>query len=433
VAAVREAKTVTVERGPSRPPLGAVVRVLNARSSPRELRVVSGTCRIGAGRDADLIIDDETVSRLHVELGLVPEGVEVRDLGSRNGSFYLGQRVEKMVLSLGSRLKLGHVEIAIDPDVETLAGTGAYGPTQYANLVGASAEMRRLFSVLTRLEGSLVTVLIEGESGTGKELVARALHDQSALAEGPFIAVNCGAMDRSLARSELFGHKRGAFTGAVEAAVGAFEAASGGSLFLDEIGDLPLDVQPALLRVLETGAITRVGETAERPVKVRVIAATHRDLEEEVKVGRFREDLFYRLAVVRLQIAPLRQRPEDIAELARHFAASAGGPELPDEAVAALVQKPWPGNVRELKNAVLAFLAIGTLPTVASPELGELEALLRRVIDVTRPYAEQKENVVQCFVRTYVEMLLAHTGGNQSEAARISGLERSHLRKLMGR
>ena len=431
----REAATTTLERGRPPGPLGAVIRVPSARATPREYRLAAGSCRLGAGKNVDLVIDDDTVSRQHVELSVVPEGVELRDLGSRNGTFYLGQRVEKITLALGSRILLGRVDVHIDPDSAALHGEAdpTQGPTEYGELSGVSSAMRRLFATLVRLEGSLVNVLIEGESGTGKELIARAIHAGSRISGGPFIAVNCGAMDRALARSELFGHKRGAFTGAVDPHTGAFEAASGGSLFLDEIGDLPLEVQPALLRALEVGSIVRVGETTERPVKVRVIAATHRDLNALVGGGKFREDLYYRLVVVKLRVPPLRERMEDLEPLMSRFATESRAPALPEELREAFERHSWPGNVRELRNAIQAFAAVGTVPFAAPPELGELEAVLLRFVDVTKPYAEQKERVLSSFVRVYVERLLESTGGNQSEAARIAGLERSYFGKLVGK
>ncbi len=380
-----------------------------------------------------MLIQDDTVSRAHVELSLAPEGVVVRDLGSRNGTFYLGQRLEKIVLGLGSRVRLGKVEVALDADTEGLSNEPNLELGGYRGLLGVSPPMKRLFAVLSRLEGSLVGVLVEGESGSGKELIARAIHEGSAVARGPLVVVNCGAIARELVLSELFGHKRGSFTGAVADRVGAFEAANGGTLFLDEVGELPIDVQPALLRALESGEIQRVGETDLRKVKVRIVAATNRDLEAEARSGRFREDLYYRLAVVKLAVPPLRQRAEDIPVLANHFASAAGLPSLPPEALAQLARQPWPGNARELRNAVQAFVAIGALPGEGTQSAGELEAAIKKLLDVERPYAELKDQFLARFTKVYLEALLARTGGNQSEAARISGLDRSYVGKMLGR
>jgi two-component system response regulator GlrR len=426
----RDDGTAKLERAPVAGPLGAIVRVLDVKASPARFRLSSGRCVVGAGGSADVVVASPTVSRAHVELALAPEGVEVRDLGSRNGTFYLGQRIEKITLTLGSRFKIGDTEIALEPDTESLQLLGSTN-TGYRGLVGVSAAMRRLFSTLLRLEGSLINVLVEGESGVGKELVARALHEGSTLANQRLVVVNCGGIARELILSELFGHKRGAFTSAVENRVGAFEAADGGTLFFDEIGELPLDVQPALLRALEAGEVQAVGETTAKRVRVRVIAATNRDLEEEVRAGRFREDLFYRLAVLRLAIPPLRERPEDVEVLARLFAAGLGVPELPPELVEQLVGHSWPGNARELRNAVQSFVAIGSVPAVRAPASPALEHALGQAIDTTRPYSEQKELVTEQFARAYLSRLIAETGGNQSEAARISGLDRTYLGRLL--
>jgi DNA-binding NtrC family response regulator len=429
-------ETRALARPGGRPPLGAIVRPVGAKASPAALRLApgAGPWVIGAGAGAAMIVQSDTVSRAHLELALVPEGVLATDLGSRNGSFYLGQRFERMVIALGSVARLGTVDVRVDADLDALdAAQGEAAPQGYRGLLGTSAPMRRLFAVLARLEGSLASVLVEGESGTGKELVARAIHAGSSVSAGPFVVVNCGAIARELVLSELFGHRRGAFTGATGDRVGAFEAAHGGTIFLDEIGELPIDVQPALLRALEAGEVRPVGETAARSVRVRVVAATNRRLEEEVRAGRFREDLYYRLAVVRLATPPLRDRPEDVPLFADHFARLAGAGALPEEARAAFAARSWPGNLRELRNAVQAFLAIGALPGDASAEGSALEAALRRAIDPRRPYEDVKEEVMGRFWRVYLEVLLRETNGNQSEAARVSGLDRSYLGRMIAR
>jgi two-component system, NtrC family, response regulator GlrR len=322
------------------------------------------------------------------------------------------------------------VRILGAPATEHLQPGSEHG---YGGLHGTSAAMRRLFSLLGRLEGSLVNVLVSGETGTGKELVARALHERSHVTDGPFVSVNCGALDRSLSRSELFGHARGAFTGAVEARAGAFEAASGGTLFLDEIGELPVDVQPLLLRALEHGVVVRVGETQERGVKVRLIAATHRDLAELVKQDRFREDLYYRLMVVKVAVPPLRERPEDIPLLIQHFAQELGIPPLPADAVARFQQGVYPGNVRELRNGLQAYAAVGVLPEAIDPTGLALASRLKPFVRLDQPYAEQKQHLLSTFLDVYLEQLLSHTCGNQTEAARLSGLERSYLNRVVNR
>jgi DNA-binding NtrC family response regulator len=290
--------------------------------------------------------------------------------------------------------------------------------------------MRRLYAVLERIESSLASVVIEGESGTGKELVARAIHEHSAVASGPFVALNCGALERSLVRSELFGHKRGAFTGALENREGAFEAADGGTLFLDEIAELPAEVQPVFLRALELGKVTRLGENADRRVSVRIIAATNRSLEAEMRAGRFREDLYFRLMVVPVSMPALRDRPADIGALAVHFAHAFGISVPPEDVLLELRSRPWPGNVRELKNAIQTYSVLGALPARATAREAELDDWLRRLVDLGVPYAVQKDALLKHFLRAYLEALLVRTNGNKSEAARISGLQRSYLNKV---
>ena len=412
-------------------PLGAVVRIVGRRAKPPVHRLHGGTVVIGAGRDADIIVDDPKMSRAHLELRLVPEGVEARDLDSRNGTFYGGQRIHHAVLALGSRLAVGHSEVVLEADRDDLSEPGSF--PRYREILGSSPAQERLFSTLTRLEGSLVTVLVEGPSGVGKELVARAIHRGSALADRPLVTVNCATLGGELARSELFGHRRGAFTGAVDDRIGAFEAADGATLFLDEIGELPLEVQPMLLRAIESGEIVPLGDHRPRRVKVRVIAATNRDLKAQVAEGGFREDLYFRLAVVRLAIAPLDERPDDIPVLARHFARQAGQASLPEEVITALSARRWPGNARELRNAVQAYVALGTLPEGPEMTTGALDHLLRQLVDLDAPFNEQKQAIADRFGRIYFEVLLERAGGNRSEAARIAKLDRSYLGKLLAK
>ncbi len=431
VATPRDDTTAPLERAATRP-LGVVLRVRGASASSTTWQLGEGVCVIGAGKEADLIIDDAAVSRRHVELTLVAEGVLVRDLGSRNGTFYHGQRLAEAVLAPGATLRIGKAEVVIEPDLTTLdvPASSSFG---YRGLIGASEGMRALFAKLARLEGSLVSVLIEGESGVGKELVAEAIHAGSEAASGPLVIMNCGALPTHLVLSELFGHVKGAFTGAFEDRMGAFEAAEGGTLFLDEVGELPLDVQPALLRALDTGEVKRVGEDRPRRVRLRVIAATHRNLRELIATGAFRDDLYYRLAVVRLSVPPLRERTEDIAVLAQHFARAAGSPELTPELVNVLKERPWPGNVRELRNAVLCYAAIGSLPSDPAPRAGLIDVAIAQAVDPTRPYQEQKEHFNAIFSHAYFQRVLTETGGNQTEAAAIARVDRSYLSKLLSR
>lgn len=305
--------------------------------------------------------------------------------------------------------------------------------TGYGELIGNAVPMRFLFDELSRIERTLLSVLIQGESGTGKELVARAIHGHSRVANGPLVSINCGAIQRELVASELFGHRRGAFTGAVESRVGAFEAAHGGTLFLDEIGELPLDLQPLLLRALEEGVVTRVGETQPRGVRVRVIAATHVDLEERVRCGAFRADLYYRLMVLPVQVPPLRQRREDIVSLAGVFVRRAGASALPHEVLQKLNEHDWPGNVRELRHAVECYSVLGRLPRASGLPRADVHACLEQFCDLSQPYHELKGALLSAFSEAYLSRLFERTAGNVSRAARLSGLDRSYLNKLARR
>ncbi len=447
-----DSRTRTVRtRGVIAPPLPIRIRVVG--SAPKEggelraYRLEAGTATVGAASSCDVVIDDDAVSRRHLELELVPEGVLVRDLASRNGTFYLGQRVERMLLAPGALLQVGGTTLAIEvaPD--------AAGPDEplrlggFRGMIGSSPAMQALFGRIARLDGSLVPVLLLGETGSGKELVARALHEGSRVAEGPFVAVNCGAFARDLVASTLFGHRKGAFTGATDARRGAFGAADGGTLLLDEIGELPPEMQPALLRALESGEVTPLGDDTAQRFSVRVIAATNRDLLAEARAGRFREDLYYRLAAVTVRVPTLRDRPDDIALLAEAFARQEGAPGLPADVVAALGEQSFPGNVRELRNAVRAYVALGEMETVsavdvpgggaggagASPAGSSLEAAFAEVVRLDVPFLEQREALAERFSVVYVERVLRETGGNQTAAAKIAGLDRTYFGRLLAK
>lgn len=419
-------------QAPCSAPLGVVLRVRSAQASPQELKLSSGSCVVGAARGADLVIDSPAVSRRHLQVELVPEGLRLTDLGSRNGTFYLDQRIELAVIAPGACVRLGDVELSFEIYGAELEHAAPYDGTEYAGLIGTAPCMRQLFASLRRLEGSLVSILIEGESGVGKELVARAVHDGSRVSSGPFVAINCGALPRELAASELFGHTKGSFTGALSSRSGAFEQAHGGTLLLDEVGELPLELQPALLRALESREIRAVGAERAKHVEVRVIAATNRALEQEVLAGRFREDLYFRLAVVRLTVPALRARREDIAPLAQRLAVQVGV-ELPAAVLEALKVRAYPGNVRELRNVIQAFAALGTLPAEGQTRPTSLDSALADFVDPSRPYANQKEELADRFARAYLLALLDTTGGNQTKAAELAGLSRTYVSELMSK
>jgi transcriptional regulator with GAF, ATPase, and Fis domain len=309
--------------------------------------------RIGRGRKNQIILPDSVVSRKHARLVRHGSGYMLID-ESRNGTLMKGKKVSNVRLESGDEFEIGPFRIQFDEDVydwdRETEESKVLEKESFQGIVGTSPAIRNLFEFIKRVSVSDGTVLISGETGSGKELVARAVHTLSVRAKGPFVAINCSAISHDLVESELFGHEKGSFTGAVKSRKGAFEQANGGTLLLDEVGELSLDLQPKLLRVLEEGVIRRVGSQIENEVDVRVVAATHRDLKEEVDNGNFRADLLYRLFVLPLFVPPLRERKEDIGLLTSYFVGSRG--ELAPEAQQHLVDHPWPGNVRELKNVL---------------------------------------------------------------------------------
>jgi transcriptional regulator with GAF, ATPase, and Fis domain len=359
----------------------------------------------------------------------------VRDLGSTNGTRVQGARVTEAVIAPGTVLKVGQVEIVLRPvgrSVEVLPSEHS----KFGGALGQSLAMRTIFGVLERIAPTDATVLLEGETGTGKDVLARGIWSESTRAQGPFVVVDCGAVSYSLIESELFGHERGAFTGAVASRQGAFELADGGTVFLDEIGELPMDVQPKLLRVLEMREFRRVGGNRMFKADVRVIAATKRNLLREVQAGKFREDLYFRLAVVPITVPPLRGRREDIPMLVEHILRSGGGGlTVNEETMQTLVAHDWPGNVRELRNVLerAVYLARATgqgelsfvsLP-MSAPASGDAFHF-----EQGRSYRETRAKYDAEFERRYVKWLLSRHAGNVSAAARDAKMDRKHLHDM---
>jgi DNA-binding NtrC family response regulator len=298
--------------------------------------------------------------------------------------------------------------------------------------------MRRLMAQLVRAARSDVPVLLHGESGTGKELIARAVHDASGRASKPFVTVDCGVLSPGLVASELFGHEKGAFTGADKRHVGVFERAHGGTLFLDEIGELPASLQTALLGVLERRRFRRLGGTEDIATDVRIVSATHRDLRSEVNANTFRLDLFYRLAVVRLEVPALRERPDDIPVLVEHFLKQAGHTGaveslLPTSLMASLQAHRWPGNVRELRNYVEALVAMGEPLPLEAQQQGAAAAPEAPRAPMESSYKEARQAVLEAFEVRFLQALMERTGGNVSQAAREARMDRSYLIELLQR
>jgi DNA-binding NtrC family response regulator len=388
--------------------------------------------RVGTDDYCDLILTDERVSRHHLLVREAEGRFLVRDLGSRNGTLYEGSLITEVRVGPGATFKLGRSFVRIQPRPQPLE----VAPSQarrFGDMVAESLSMREIFAVLELAAASEVNVLIEGETGTGKELAARALHERSSRRTGPFVAMDCGALPETLLESELFGHVRGAFTGANQGRAGAFARAHGGTIFLDELGGIPQSVQSRLLRVIEERTIRPVGADQDKRVDVRVLGASPIDLTTRVAEGNFRADLFYRLSVVRVVLPPLRARREDIpalvTEMMRRRGLASGrvaGPNLDR-----LMAHHWPGNLRELRNVIdrATVLSPGAtsfaeLRLHISPQSAD-EAL---AIRTDLPFSEAKAAVLQNFELRY---LLARCEGNISAAARESGLDRGHLRTLL--
>jgi transcriptional regulator with GAF, ATPase, and Fis domain len=311
---------------------------------------------LGSSAASDVVVRDPTVSRVHALLDPKGEGLVVRDLDSRNGTLLNGMRIQEATLNASAELQLGRTRLFVDFNSSLVAPAEVWPEEEFHGLVGKSLAMREMFALLARAAATDAPVLIQGETGTGKELVARAIHSASKRRRGPLVVVDCAALPETLLDAELFGHTKGAFTGAVSARVGAIESANGGTVFLDEVGELPIAMQPKLLRVLESRTVRRIGESEHRPVDVRFIFATHRNLLEMVAHGAFREDLYFRMCVIPVIVPSLRERPEDIELLVRHFL---GDDTLTPGFIESLKDITWRGNVRELRNYVDRARALG--------------------------------------------------------------------------
>jgi two-component system response regulator HydG len=443
-------------RAASRLAVGCVLEVTGGPDVGKRFVVdgsAPGRTYIGQSPTCEVRLLDRTVSRRHAALELQPDGVRLTDLGSTNGTRVNGLRVHDVVMTGGETVTVGATVMLVQATAPIpIAASDA---TAFGKTSGASPAMRRLYPIFTRLAATDVPVIIEGETGTGKEVLAESIHDASARAAGPFVVLDCTALAPSLAEATLFGHERGAFTGAVASQRGMFEEAGGGTLFIDEIGDLDIALQAKLLRAIERSEVRRVGGTKWTRVDVRIISATRRDLEREIQAGRFRDDLYFRLAVVRVELPPLRRREGDVALLSRAFWRELGGDPnaLDGDFVRRLEEYDWPGNVRELKNALARRYALGELAplerdaesapssqggnaagvaTGAASE-GTLEDLFVRVLSRALSFPAAREALVDEFQRRYVARVLAEHGGNIGKAAAASGIGRRYFQTIRGR
>ncbi len=400
-----------------------------------------GPVLVGQSEVCGLRIADPEVSRRHAALDVEGRRLRITDLKSTNGTFVDGVAVVEAFLTGGEIVRLGGSALRIERYQPEGRAARAPSRTGFGRFIGRSPEMVRLYPLVERLAGSDVSLVIEGETGTGKEVLAEAIHEQSARRDQPYVVLDCTAIPPNLAESELFGHERGAFTGATARRVGVFEQADGGTLFIDEIGDLDVGLQPKLLRALERGEVRRVGGNSVIKVDVRVIAATRRDLDRAVQEGFFRDDLFHRLAVGRITLPPLRRRRGDVEVLARHFWSElAPGTSIPHHLLQRWESYDWPGNVRELKNAIARQLVAGDPTSVpledeapASSDgdpLAGAERTMRDVLHARLPFPVARLRVLEALQKAYVERALSEHDGSVERAAAALGIGRRYFHIL---
>jgi DNA-binding NtrC family response regulator len=412
----------------------------------------TGPARVYAGTSpvCPIRLTDPTVSRRHLALEPVGNRLRASDLGSTNGSTVNGVAFGEVWLNGGERLTVGDSVLGVKRvSLRTVTLGAAEG---FGRVLGTSPEMRRIYPLCARIAASDIPAVIEGETGPGKELLAEALHEASPRAHGPFVVLDCTTIPGTLMESVLFGHEKGAFTGAVRLQEGLLEQAHGGTLLIDEIGDLEPRLQPKLLRAIERAEFRRVGGSQWIKVNVRILAATRRDLDQEVQAGRFRDDLFFRLAVARVELPPLRERRGDIAFLVNQFWERLGGTlPVPYDLIVKWERMPWLGNVRELHNAVARQLALGDLEeemarlrSPAPPAFPSLPArssalpvdatdVIQRVLELNLPLGRSRELVVDDFERRYVARVLEREGGDVGKAAAASGIARRYFQLLRAR
>ncbi len=387
-----------------------------------------GTHRIGKEEENDLVLHDSAVSRLHLTAQVLPSGVRFTDNQSTNGSFCDGMRFTTLEVGPHATIRIGNTVLRVVPTDIQRPALPPSKSDHFGNLSGESLVMRHLFALLERVAPTDMNVLLLGETGTGKDVCARAIHDQSPRAKAPFVVCDLAAISAELVEAELLGHVKGAFTGASSDRAGPFERANHGTIFLDELGELPLDLQPRLLRVLESREVQRVGGTSSAKVDVRVIAATQRDLGQMMREGKFREDLYFRLAVTTVTLPPLRDRWEDIPLLMQQIAQKSGKPlvEFAPETRALLCDYRWPGNVRELRNVVERALSVDAVPQVPAENDSGVPTEARGT-----GFHQAKERLVMAFERDFVATLLKKCDGNVALAARTAGIDRAYLHRLI--
>ena len=398
----------------------AELHVVAGPDQGRCIPISLSSITIGSSGACDLVLHDAAVSSRHARIVVDSRGYVLKDLGSKNGIHVGGVQVYEIPILGDTIVQLGASTLQIRAlGAQDEVELGA--PRKLGELIAHSVKMRAVASTLERLAQSDIAILLEGETGTGKEVAAHAIHAESPRRDGPFVVFDCGAQSATLIASELFGHTKGAFTGAVDNRSGALQEAEGGTLFLDEIGELPMELQPLLLRALESKATRQVGGTKVHPHNIRIVAATNRNLREEVHCGRFREDLLYRLAVAAVRLPPLRERRLDITPLAQRFALEHNA-NLTPELLSLFMAHDWPGNIRELRHMVNRA-AINSDPNFVAPQI-EREP---------KPLPEARRRANDDFERAYVEQVLLSAGNNVTRAAAIAGVSRQMLTRLIAK
>lgn len=428
----------------------ATILILSGPQQGKEIIIESTPFSIGSSDSCDLQLQDTAVSRKHCIINSDGHTFSIQDTNSTNGSFLCELRIMHAYLTPGSELRLGNTRLLFSPALE-LADIPLSQNNHFGSAIGASDAMRRIFYLAESYAPTDATIMLTGETGTGKEIFAEEIHKHSKRANKPFVVIDCTSISRDIVESELFGHIKGAFTGATSDRPGAFESADGGTVFLDEIGELPQELQPKLLRVLEKREIKRVGSNEVRKIDVRIICATNRNIQKEINDGNFREDLYYRLSVVNIELPPLREHKEDIPLLAETFMNRLHNANAHDEiqdfdnAMKALMRYDWPGNIRELRNLVdRAYYNIQKPVDILKCQQGDIflkqtsnaqksneENSSSNSVDTTKPFKDEKNRLIDDFERQYIKELLARNNGNVSKSAREADIERAYLQRLI--
>ncbi len=448
-------RTVFVnDRATSRQLQKARLVVLEGADAGKTFEISKSKVYAGRASVNDFILKDTSISSTHFEIRAEEDGFLLRDCGSTNGTKLGGCRIKEVYLAPNATFRAGNTTLKLEP-VDEVVEIPLSADEHFQGVIGRSVAMREVFATLEKVAPSELTCLIEGQTGTGKERIARAIHDASRRRKKPYVVLDCSSIPRDLMESYVFGHERGAFTGAHEQRTGAFEQAEGGTLFLDEIGELDISLQPKLLRVLENREFKRVGGSRTIRSDCRVVAATNRDLREMVNEGTFREDLYFRLSVIQIHLPPLVERPEDIPLLVEHFL-DQEAERRPDKQRArmtadardALMGHLWPGNVRELKNVIVRAASLcsqGVIersdlqlrsqqlsrPVLQTPALANDGGGTHLSVDLSLEYKEAKERLLDQFERQYLERIYELNDGNISQSAREAGITRYHMRELL--